>query len=145
MPAVRILLRKSWSASGSCSDSERPNCVLAEVTERKTELPGTLTMWNPLYLATIYILRMRETGIKDNSKVVGLCVSGMLVILLTEIGKSEEGAVCGEKTEELNKMDFRCALFPWTSRKTSHLMTKCGICIYILASHSLQLVCEVLF
>lgn len=41
-----------------------------------------------------------------------LCVSGMLVILLTDIGKSEEVAVCGEKKEELNKMDFRCALFP---------------------------------
>lgn len=41
---------------------------------------------------------MRETCLKDSSKGLRLRVSGMLVILLTKIGKSEEGDVCGEET-----------------------------------------------
>ena len=86
---------------------------MPEVMERKTQVAGTLTTWNPLYLATIYITRMRETGIKDDSKVLRLCVSGILIILLTEIEKSEEGAICGEKIQELDERGFRCTLFPW--------------------------------
>lgn len=57
--------------SASCTDSKGLNCIVAEAMERHKFL-AHLTMWNLLYLAAVYTETMRETGIKDNSNVLGL-------------------------------------------------------------------------
>lgn len=87
---IGTLLRKDWNAFRSCTDSKKLNCIVAEVMERKRQIPDILSMWNPLYLANIWVKRMRETGVKENSKVLRLSVSGMLLSLLTEIEKSKK-------------------------------------------------------
>lgn len=93
-------------------DTKELNRIMAAVVERKRQILGTLSRWNPLYLATIWIQRMRETGVKDNCKILRPIASGILVILLTEFGKLQEGSACGEITEQLGKMDFTHPFFP---------------------------------
>lgn len=46
------LFRGDWNAFGSRSKRERPNSIVEEVVEGRRQIPGTLSMRTPLYLAT---------------------------------------------------------------------------------------------
>lgn len=61
---------------------------------------------------------MQETDVKENSKVLRLCVSGMLVVSLTEIGGRGESKkeLFVERKQESGKMDFTCAFQSHHSR-----------------------------